>query len=87
MVVSGMVIFFIVIAGLIVLSNSIKIVREYKRLVVFRHFPDAGFHLREFLGGHAVNILPFGDRLHLLGDVLNERGIGTLDGIIVQTFH
>ena len=36
MVVSGMVIFFIVIAGLIVLSNSIKIVREYKRLVVFR---------------------------------------------------
>jgi len=28
--------FFVLIVGLIVLSNSIKIVKEYKRLVVFR---------------------------------------------------
>jgi len=36
MAISGMIIFFLLIVGLIVLSNSIRIVREYKRLVVFR---------------------------------------------------
>jgi regulator of protease activity HflC (stomatin/prohibitin superfamily) len=36
MAITGFVIFFILIVGLIILSNSIKIVREYKRLVVFR---------------------------------------------------
>jgi regulator of protease activity HflC (stomatin/prohibitin superfamily) len=36
MAITGFVFFFILIVGLIILSNSIKIVREYKRLVVFR---------------------------------------------------
>jgi len=36
MAITGLVFFFILIVGLIILSNSIKIVREYKRLVVFR---------------------------------------------------
>ncbi len=36
MAITGFVLFFILIVGLIILSNSIKIVREYKRLVVFR---------------------------------------------------
>ncbi|MDD4879852.1 MAG: SPFH/Band 7/PHB domain protein [Candidatus Omnitrophica bacterium] len=31
-----MIIFFLLIVGFIILSNSIKIIREYKRLVVFR---------------------------------------------------
>jgi len=36
MAITGFVLFFILIVGLMILSNSIKIVREYKRLVVFR---------------------------------------------------
>ncbi len=36
MAISGMIIFFLLVVGIIVLSNSIRIVREYKRLVVFR---------------------------------------------------
>ena len=36
MAISGMILFFILVVGVIVLSNSIRIVREYKRLVVFR---------------------------------------------------
>lgn len=36
MAISGMVLFFILVVGVIIISNSIKIVREYKRLVVFR---------------------------------------------------
>jgi regulator of protease activity HflC (stomatin/prohibitin superfamily) len=36
MAITGFVLFFILVVGLIVLSNSVKIVREYKRLVVFR---------------------------------------------------
>lgn len=36
MSISGMVMFFILVVAVIVLSNSIRIIREYKRLVVFR---------------------------------------------------
>ena len=36
MAISGLILFFILVAGFIVLANSIKVVREYKRLVVFR---------------------------------------------------
>ncbi|MFA5334489.1 MAG: SPFH domain-containing protein [Candidatus Omnitrophota bacterium] len=36
MAITGFVLFFIMVVGLIILSNSVKIVREYKRLVVFR---------------------------------------------------
>ena len=36
MAISGMILFFLIVVGIIVLSNSIRIVREYKRLVVFR---------------------------------------------------
>ena len=36
MAIGGFIIFFLLIVGIIVLTNSIKIVREYKRLVVFR---------------------------------------------------
>lgn len=36
MATGGMIILFLLIVGLIILSNSIKIIREYKRLVVFR---------------------------------------------------
>ncbi|MFA5335446.1 MAG: SPFH domain-containing protein [Candidatus Omnitrophota bacterium] len=36
MAITGFVLFFILVVGLIILSNSVKIVREYKRLVVFR---------------------------------------------------
>ena len=36
MAISGLILFFLIVVGIIVLSNSIRIVREYKRLVVFR---------------------------------------------------
>lgn len=36
MAITGFVLFFILVVGIIILSNSVKIVREYRRLVVFR---------------------------------------------------